>query len=182
MSMLSCQFGSRSLTAVLMVVSFVLSAGLQAADQAANPAAEPAAAKPANEPAGEPAVQAAEEAADYEVMPVPGWALGDTPQDKKRRNDLDVRKEGILRGSEPFDSQETKDYLQSYYTRYYFPLLTNPKHIGDWPDFRVKILRALFCHRLAGSSLAPGTRLPGGHDASGHDPPDQGQLPSGGAL
>jgi len=118
-----------------MVVSLVLSAGLQAADPAANPAAKPAAAQPANEPAAE--------AADYEVMPLPAWALGDTPQDKKRRNDLDIRKEAILRGSEPFDSQETKDYLQNYYSRYYFALLTHPKHIGDWPDFRVKFLRSL---------------------------------------
>lgn len=127
MSRLSCQFWWRSLTAVLTVVSLVLSARLQAADQAANPAA----AEPANE------------AADYEVMPLPAWALSDTPQDKKRRNDLDIRKETILRGSEPFNSQETKDFLQGYYARYYFALLTHPKHIGDWPDFRVKFLRSL---------------------------------------
>lgn len=139
MSRLSCQFWLRSPTAVLTVVSFVLSlvlsAGLQAADQAANPAAAKPAAEPAVEPAAEPA--------DYEVMPLPDWALSDTPQDKKRRNDLDIRKETILRGSEPFNSQETRDFLQGYYTRYYFALLTHPKHIGDWPDFRVKFLRSL---------------------------------------
>jgi len=132
MFLLSWQFWLRSLTAVLMVVCLVLPAGLRAADEAAS----------------EPADQAAGEVAEYEVMPLPAWALGDTPQDKKKRNDLDIRKEAILRGSEPFDSQETKNYLQNYYTRYYFALLTHPKHIGDWPDFRVKFLRALSINTL----------------------------------
>ncbi len=132
MFLLSWQFWLRSLAAVLMVVSLVLPAGAWAAGEAAS----------------EPADQAAGEVAEYEVMPLPAWALGDTPQDKKKRSDLDNRKEAILRGSEPFDSQETKDYLQNYYTRYYFALLTHPKHIGDWPDFRVKFLRALSVNTL----------------------------------
>lgn len=136
MSILSCQCWSRSLTAVFVVVSLLLTARVRAAEPAAGEAVQ------------EPADQAAGEVADYDVMPLPPWSLGDTPQDKKRRSDLDNRKDAILRGSEPFDSQETKDYLQSYYTRYYFPLLTHPKHIGDWPDFRVKFLRALSVNTL----------------------------------
>lgn len=145
MSMRSYHFCLRSLTAVVMVMSLVLPAALPAADEAAGQAPAPGQApgQAAEKPATPPGKEAVEEAAEYDVMPLPPWALGDTPQDKKRRNDLDVRKESILRGSEPFDSQETKDYLQGYYTRYYFPLLTHPKHIGDWPDFRQKFLRTL---------------------------------------
>lgn len=149
MSMRRYHFCLRSLTAVVMVMFLVLPAALPAADEAAGqaagqtPAPGQAPGQAAEKPATQPGNEAAEEAAEYDVMPLPPWALGDTPQDKKRRSDLDVRKEAILRGSEPFDSQETKDYLQSYYTRYYFPLLTHPKHIGDWPDFRVKFLRTL---------------------------------------
>lgn len=150
MSKHSYQFYLRSLTAV--VIFLVPPSPFRAADEAAGQAAnQPAAQAPgqapgqaADKPASPPGEEAPdEEAVNYDVLPLPGWALGDTPQDKKRRNDLDIRKETILRGSEPFDSQETKDYLQGYFTRYYFPLLTHPKHIGDWPDFRVKFLHTL---------------------------------------
>jgi hypothetical protein len=89
-----------------------------------------------------------EEAVEYEVMPLQPWMLGDTPQDKKRRNDLDVRKEAILRGSEPFEAQATKDYLQTYYSRYFFALLTHPKNIGDWPKVRVNLTRTLAAPNL----------------------------------
>ena len=98
----------------------------------------PAGLRAADEQAAEP-----EETSEYEIMPLQPWMLGDTPQDKKRRNDLDIRKEAILRGSEPFEAQTTKDYLQTYYSRYYFALLTHPKNIADWPKVRVTLGRTL---------------------------------------
>ena len=95
------------------------------------------------------AARAAEEGADdYEVMPLQPWMLGDSPQDKKRRNDLDIRAQAILRGSESFADQATKDFLQTYYARYYFALLTHPKNIGDWPKSRVSLARTLAAPNL----------------------------------
>lgn len=93
--------------------------------------------------AAAPAAAAEEADADYQIMPLQPWMLGETPQEKKQQRDLDIRKEGILRGSEPFDAQATRNFLQTYYSRYYFPLLTHPKHLGDWPKARVNLARSL---------------------------------------
>jgi len=95
------------------------------------------------------ALRAADEGApEYDIMPLQPWMLGDTPQDKKRRSDLDIRKEAILRGTESFEAQATKDYLQTYYTRYFFALLTHPRNIGDWPKNRVSLARTLAAPNL----------------------------------
>ncbi len=134
MSIRSFRIRSPLLIAVLVFARLVLPTGLRAAD-------EP-------KPAAAPAAEAQPEPADYEVMPLPAWALGDTPQDKKQRNDLDVRKEAILRGSEAFDSDATKKFLGDYYSRYFFALLTHPENIGDWPKTRVNLTRTLAATNL----------------------------------
>jgi hypothetical protein len=133
MSIRNFRIRSPLLVAAFVFARLVLPTGLQAAD-------EP---KPDAEPQAVPQEEPQQEPADYEVMPLPAWALGDTPQDKKQRNDLDVRKEAILRGSEPFTADATKKFLGDYYSRYSFALLTHPKNIGDWPKTRVNLTRTL---------------------------------------
>jgi hypothetical protein len=138
MSIRSFRIRSPLLIAAFVFARLVLPTGLRAAD-------EP---KPEAEPQPAPQVEAQEEPGEYDVMPLPAWALGDTPQDKKQRNDLDVRKETILRGSEPFTTDATKKFLGDYYSRYYFALLTHPKNIGDWPKTRVNLTRTLSATNL----------------------------------
>ena len=133
MSSRSFRIRSPLLIAVFVLAGFVLPTGLRAAE-------EP---KPEQAPQPEP-----QEQADYDVMPLPAWALGDTPQEKKQRNDLDVRKEAILRGSELFEEEATKKFLGDYYSRYYFALLTHPKNIGDWAKTRVSLTRTLAATNL----------------------------------
>ncbi len=141
MSIQSFRIRSPLLIAAFVFARLVLPTGLRAAD-------EP---KPEAEPQSAPQVEPQAEPVDYDVIPFSeklAFALGDTPQDKKQRNDLDVKKEAILRGSEPFEAQATKDFLQNYYSRYYFPLLTYPKNIGDWPKTRVNLTRTLAATNL----------------------------------
>ncbi|MCU0979725.1 MAG: hypothetical protein MUF25_11235, partial [Pirellulaceae bacterium] len=97
MSIQSFRIRSPLLIAAFVFARLVLPTGLRAAD-------EP---KPEAEPQAAPQVEPQQEVTDYDVVPLPAWALGDTPQDKKQRNDLDVRKEAILRGSEPFEAEAT---------------------------------------------------------------------------
>jgi hypothetical protein len=143
MSIRSFRIRSPLLIAVLVFARLVLPTGLRAAD-------EP---KPEAEPQPAPQVEPQQEVTDYDVMPLPAWALGDTPQDKKQRNDLDVRKEAILRGSEPFEAEATKKFLGDYYSRYFFALLTHPKNIGDWPKTRVNLARTLAATNLQAPPL-----------------------------
>lgn len=137
MSILNFRIRSPLLIAVFVFARLVLPTGLRAAE-------EP-------KPQGAPQEEPQQEQTEYDVIPFSeklAFALGDTPQDKKQRNDLDVRKEAILRGSESFEAQATKDYLQNYYSRYYFPLHTYPKYIGEWPSDRVKLTRTLAATNL----------------------------------
>ncbi len=147
MSMDSFRIRTPLLVAVLVFTRLVLPTGLRAADEP-KPAAEP---QPAAQE--QPPQEAPPEPTDYEVMPLPAWALGDSPQDKKERSDKDVRKEAILRGSEPFTSAETKKWLGDYYSRYYFALMTHPKNIGEWPKARVSLARALAAPQMQAAPL-----------------------------
>ena len=86
--------------------------------------------------------------------PFPPGPWADTPQDKKQKKRTSMyRKEAILRGSEAFyGPQATKDYLQGYYTRYYFCDAHTPKEyrrVADCPSqIGCACWQPLTCKRL----------------------------------
>ncbi len=74
----------------------------------------------------------------YEIMPAMEILLQDTQEGKKTLRDGEKKIAAVLRGTEPLESNTRA--VQVYYGQYFFPRLTHPKYLGEWPSSRKKFI------------------------------------------